>query len=136
MEEETKLHQYIEEFKKMAAGVHITNPSEKIPIENYSISRRALKHFIESRTEQSADIDNAIKNLKDTVQKPEINIINLNQSYLNSRLLGREIQNDTKALMIVVDSNNEIVSIHYKKIKQFAKIKDQILAGGEAASGA
>lgn len=119
------------EYSRMSKGEYVADPEIRISIEMFYITHRAIKHFVEERIDQGADIKLALKHLVGTVENPDVIIPNPKED--QGALIGRMIPNDDKALMIALDSTSGIKSIHFKRGRAFRKLKNRMIAAGGAA---
>ncbi len=120
---------YVNEFYDMNVGELISDPNEKILFtSDTEMSRRALKHFVESRTKQGLSKEEILYLLDkapQVIRDPELNMPNASRSYPNSFLLGRFYENKNKAVMVVLDFKGEIkeiISLHFKNKSDFKNL--------------
>lgn len=99
---------------------------------------RSLKHFAGSRIAQGNswhEIVQLLKNARHVSEHPEVNIFNPKQEqHPHSRLLGVFYKEFNKAIILILDTGDEprdIISLHFKKKKDFDKLLCS--AGGGAA---
>jgi hypothetical protein len=118
------------EFFSMKKGEIIASPQETISVSRVArVTRRALKHFIESRVAQGNswdDIDYLLKKVGEITENPQLNIKNTNQhNYPGSLLLGNFYADRKLAAMVVLDQGNavpEVVSLYFTKKAAFLKL--------------
>ncbi len=131
--EENPLNKKIEEYKEMENGGSILDPEAKTQVGDFSITNKALKHFVEQRTLQGANIKKAAGFLYDTLTAPDV--VAPNTRTPGTEVYIKRIPDDPKkALAVIVDANKEIVTIHYKRFNQFENLKNNLMAAGGTPS--
>lgn len=118
----------------MDRGAKIQNPTEKIFItEQTPISRRAIKHIVESRMKdglKTDQIDHLFKKAPETILFPEIEYLNKQEKYPGSIIRGKFDNTTQQGIMVLLDKENgsirDIITLYGKEAKQFFKKKRQI----------
>jgi hypothetical protein len=113
--------------------------SQSVRISNTAkFTVRSLKHFAQSRIAQGNswnEIIQLLKNARRVSEMPEVIIFNPKQDkYPQSLLLGVFYKELDKAIILILDAGDkprDIVSLHFKKRKDFEKLL--CFAGGGAA---
>ena len=124
-----EVSKYVDEFSKMKKGDMVDNPDFKLPIsKNAQFSRKSLKHFVEERQaagNSKSEINYLLQKAPEVTEKPELNILNPNQNYKGSSLLGRFYPDSSKAVMVILDKGGEvrdIISLHFKNKQSFENL--------------
>lgn len=118
------------EFFSMKKGKMIAFPRETIFISHVArITRRALKHFVESRVAQGNswdDIEYLLKKVSEITESPQLKIKNPNQrNNPGSLLLGTFYADRKLAVIVILDQRNvvpEVVSLYFTKKAAFLKL--------------
>ena len=104
--------------------------SESVRISNTAkFTIRSLKHFAGSRIAQGnswGEIIQLLKNVRHVSEMPEVTVLNPKQDkYPHSLLLGVFYKELDKAIVLILDAGDEprdIISLHFKKRKDFEKL--------------
>ena len=57
----------VEEYSKLPDGIKIDNPDHRIPVGIFYITNRVIKHFVESRKRQGANLGLLVKHIFEPV---------------------------------------------------------------------
>ncbi len=112
----------------MRKGEIILRPNESIPImRRVKITRRALKHLIESRVSQKnewIEISYLLGKIGKVIQSPQMKINNPNQShYPKSIILATFYSDKNIAVVVVVDKNHRrVITAYFAKKSSFIKL--------------
>lgn len=95
------------------------------------ISRRSLKHFVESRSGEMKDRtkEDIIKYLYFAIDNLEYTLHTYNsiefqedyKKYIYTKHFGKEMKSSIRIVTEIIESHQEIKSIHYKKNKKATK---------------
>lgn len=118
----------IEEMYPMKKGVFILDPEDKIQLSfDVSISRRALKHIIENRKDNTYSM-NRIKNMIDRIpialNQPDFDVLNTKNQKYNSFISGKIFSEEKEGLMIVyvIEGKTKcVITAFYKARSGFKK---------------
>jgi hypothetical protein len=127
---DNRIKKYAREFLNMKKGEKIANPQEIILVTRVArVTRRSLKHFIESRVEQGNswdEIDYLLEKVGEIIKNPQLEILNPNQrNYPGSFLLGNFYVDKKKAVIVVLDREGgirNIVTLYFAKKAYFFRL--------------
>jgi|ERR1035437_454133 hypothetical protein len=121
----------VEEYSKLPDGIKIDNPDHRIPVGIFYITNRVIKHFVESRKRQRADLGLLVKHIFDTAEHPDYVIEN--PQHRGETLIAKMIRGEGKAVALPIDKDGRIKSVFFQKEYDFNKLKNQMIAFGGAA---
>ena len=120
----------IDEFFPMRKGELIASPYEEIILlANIKMRRIGLKHIVESRKEDgysSEEIKNMLPRIPEVLGHPEVDVVNKNKRYPDSRIAGKAYVVEKRALLVLYQKQGQIKTIYnlyFRDIKRFQKMK-------------
>lgn len=134
-----QVHDAVDEFFTMAKGVEVNDNAKTISLaEGVSVSRKALKHIVESRKVDGMsgeDIKTLVAKVPEVLKSPDLNIPSPNNEkyQLSTKLYPQE----NKATIVVHEPDGTIenvVTAYYKNQKKYKKYLGSLQ--GSASSGA
>jgi hypothetical protein len=128
---EKELINRVEEYSNIPDGIRIDNPDHRIPVGIFYITNRVIKHFVESRKRQGADLKLLVSHIFDTAEHPDYVIEN--PQHTGEILIAKMIQGEGKAVALPIDIDGRIKSVFFQKECDFDELKNQMIAFGGAA---
>ena len=128
---EKELINRVEEYSKLPDGIKIANPDHRIPVGIFYITNRVIKHFVESRKRQGADLKILVSHIFDAADNPDYVIEN--PQHPGELLIAKMILGKGKAVALPIDKDGRIKSVFYQKEYDFEDLKNQMNAFGGAA---
>ncbi|OGH68925.1 MAG: hypothetical protein A3I29_00480 [Candidatus Magasanikbacteria bacterium RIFCSPLOWO2_02_FULL_44_11] len=127
--------QCLEEFYDLKPGEIIKNPDVYLLItEKTRISRRAIKHIVETRKLDGLSkerIGYLFYMTPETIRYPEIDYENPNQKkYPGSKLLGKFDEASNQGILVIIDKGEhvkDIINIFGRKAKKYFKLIKKIM---------
>lgn len=122
-------HIAIEELYHLERGFLIPNPDLCLPLAlDVCISKRALKHVIESRKANGYSPERIYEMLGDIVDAftdPDLDVPNRKGAYENSRICGKAFEASGRYLLVIYEKSGEdrfVITAFYTSKRRLARL--------------
>ena len=125
-----KIESYVDEFFALEKGAIIKNPEESFEFHDARLTRRQIKHIVESRIKEgraAPEIKDTLLRALETIKSPTLEFSNPSQDYPGSIVRAKLFIDINKSVIVVLDKKGghtrDVITIFSKKSKEYRRLE-------------